>query len=150
VLGPEHRLPRALPQRPAGRGRRDHVRAPVARVGLTRDETCLLQIVDQGDHLTRIEPEELRAEGRRLVSPVHHVRADAPAFLLVHGEADGLVPFAQSVQLHAALTDAGVEAELVAVPGADHVFVGTDPVPQIQRGAAFLQARLVAERSALS
>jgi len=91
-----------------------------------------------------------RAEGRRLVSPVHHVRADAPAFLLVHGEADGLVPFAQSVQLYAALTDAGVEAELVAVPGADHVFVGTDPVPQIQRGVAFLRDRLAAKRAALS
>ena len=31
-----------------------------------------------------------------------------PPFLLVHGTADGLVPYAQSEQLHAALHAAGV------------------------------------------
>lgn len=82
------------------------------------------------------------ATARRLVSPVHHVRADAPPFLLVHGDADGLVPFAQSVQLQTALRAAGADAELVAVPGADHVFVGADPLPPITRGAAFLHDRL--------
>lgn len=80
-------------------------------------------------------------EARRLVSPVHHVRADAPPFLLVHGEADGLVPFGQSEQLHAALQQAGAQSELVGVPGADHVFLGTDPLPQIDRGVAYLKAK---------
>lgn len=83
-----------------------------------------------------------RAEARRLVSPVHHVRADAPPFLLVHGEADGLVPFDQSAQLLAALQEAGADAELVAVPGADHVFLGVDPVPLIDRAIDFFRARL--------
>lgn len=83
-------------------------------------------------------------EARRLVSPVHHVRADAPPFLLVHGEADGLVPLSQSEQLHAALQAAGAQSELVGVPGADHVFLGTDPLPQIARGAAFLKSELTA------
>jgi dipeptidyl aminopeptidase/acylaminoacyl peptidase len=77
---------------------------------------------------------------------VHHVRSDAPPFLLVHGEADGLVPFAQSEQLAAALRGAGSEAELIAVPGADHVFLGTDPLAQIARGTAFLRERLRTNR----
>ncbi|GAA5036044.1 family 1 glycosylhydrolase [Microbacterium fluvii] len=88
------------------------------------------------------------AEARRLVSPVHHVRADAPPFLLVHGEDDGLVPFSQSEQLLGALRDAGASAELLAVPGADHVFVGTDPLAQIERGADFLREQLVREPAA--
>ena len=75
-----------------------------------------------------------RAEGRRLVSPVTHVTAGAPPFLLVHGENDGLVPIGQSEALLAALQAANVESELVRVPGADHVFLGTDPVPQIEAG----------------
>lgn len=79
-----------------------------------------------------------RQEARRLVSPVHHVRADAPPCLLVHGDSDALVPFSQSEQLRDALRAVGAQVELVTVPGADHVFLGADPMPQIRRGAAFL------------
>ena len=81
-------------------------------------------------------------EARRLVSPVHHVTSEAPPFLLVHGEADGLVPIGQSEQLHAALAGAGVDVEFVRVPDADHVFIGTDPAPQFARAVAFLGEHL--------
>ena len=81
-------------------------------------------------------------EARRLVSPVNHARADAPPFLLVHGEQDGLVPFSQSVQLHAALQAAGAESELVGVPGGDHVFLGADPMPPIARAVAYFADKL--------
>ena len=62
----------------------------------------------------------------------------------MHGEADGLVPIGQSEQLLAALQAAGVDAELVRVPGADHVFLGADPVPLLEQAVAFLHARLTA------
>jgi acetyl esterase/lipase len=61
-------------------------------------------------------------------SPITHVTPDAPPFLLVHGTADWLVPFAQSEALHAALTAAGVEARLVPVDGAQHIFDGHDDI----------------------
>jgi acetyl esterase/lipase len=83
-----------------------------------------------------------RDEARRLVSPVTHVTADAPPFLLIHGEADTTVPIAQSEQLHAALQAAGAESEFVRVPGADHVFLGTDPLPQFDRAVRFLVRHL--------
>lgn len=83
-----------------------------------------------------------RAEADRLVSPVNHAHADAPPFLLVHGDADGLVPYAQSEQLAEALQRAGSPVELVRVPGADHVFLGVDPLPQIDQAVAFLVAHL--------
>nr|WP_272924444.1 alpha/beta hydrolase [Streptomyces sp. SID4923] len=65
-------------------------------------------------------------EARRLAGPLAHVSAAAPPTLLVHGDADRLVPSDQSRALAAALTAAGATAELVVVPGAGHCFVGAD------------------------
>ncbi|MCA0218459.1 MAG: alpha/beta hydrolase [Actinobacteria bacterium] len=83
-----------------------------------------------------------RAQANRLASPIHHVHPDAPPFLLIHGEADGLVPFEQSVMLEGALRQAGVSVELIAVPGADHVFLGADPLVPIAKAVAFLGSHL--------
>ena len=81
------------------------------------------------EHLTR------GLEGAALAdaSPVTHVTPDAPPFLLVHGTADWLVPYAQSEQLAAALEAAGVPVELVPVEGAEHIFNGHDDVDGLVR-----------------
>jgi len=71
--------------------------------------------------------------GRADASPVTHVTPDAPPFLLVHGTTDWLVPYAQSEQLHAALTAAGVESRLVPVEGAEHIFTGCADVDAVVR-----------------
>jgi acetyl esterase/lipase len=57
-------------------------------------------------------------------SPVFAVRPDAPPFLIAHGTADTLVPYAQSADFAAALEAAGVAVELVPVPGASHFWRG--------------------------
>ncbi len=57
-----------------------------------------------------------------LASPVTYVSADDPPFLLLHGEADKLVPIEQSQILFEALQTAGVPAELVVVENAGHSF----------------------------
>lgn len=54
------------------------------------------------------------------VSPVHYVSADNPPFLILHGTHDALVPYAQSVQLEAALKAKGVPVWLQTLPGAGH------------------------------
>jgi acetyl esterase/lipase len=54
------------------------------------------------------------------VSPVHYVSSDNPPFLIMHGTADTLVPFAQSVELRDALQKAGVEVILQRFPGSGH------------------------------
>jgi acetyl esterase/lipase len=64
-------------------------------------------------------------------SPITHVTPEAPPFLLVHGTADWLVPYAQSEQLHAALTGAGVDCRLEPVEGAQHIFDGHDDVDAV-------------------
>jgi acetyl esterase/lipase len=66
-------------------------------------------------------------------SPVTHVTPDSPPFLLVHGTTDWLVPYAQSEQLEAALTAAGVAVRLVPVEGAEHIFTGCDDIDAVVR-----------------
>ena len=53
-------------------------------------------------------------------SPVIHVTPDDPPFLLVHGDADTVVPFERSAAMHKALRDAGVDAEIIRVAGGGH------------------------------
>ncbi|MGY1808631.1 alpha/beta hydrolase fold domain-containing protein [Blastococcus sp. SYSU D00669] len=81
-------------------------------------------LVAPEDQLTR------GLEGQALAdaSPITHVTPQAPPFLLVHGTADWLVPYAQSEALHAALQAAGANSTLVPVEGAQHVFDGHDDV----------------------
>ena len=54
------------------------------------------------------------------VSPAHYVSKDNPPFLILHGDRDTLVPYAQSVELTDLLTKAGVPVTLQRLPGAGH------------------------------
>ncbi len=59
------------------------------------------------------------------ISPIDFVSADDPATLLVHGNADELVPIANSERMHSALKAAGIETEFVVIEGAPHgLFTG--------------------------
>ena len=53
-------------------------------------------------------------------SPVNHVTADDPPFLLIHGDADEVVPYSQSEIMEAALKKARVAVSLIRVPGGGH------------------------------
>lgn len=54
------------------------------------------------------------------VSPVTHVnKGDAPT-LLIHGDADLLVPIQQSKLILSKFKQEGVEAELLTMPGKNH------------------------------
>jgi acetyl esterase/lipase len=53
-------------------------------------------------------------------SPLAYVGEEAPPFLILHGDADEIVMLYHSVDLQAALLDAGVPAELVIVSGGGH------------------------------
>jgi acetyl esterase/lipase len=56
-------------------------------------------------------------------SPVNHVTASSPPFLIFHGEDDTLVPLAQSQELQRRLICAGVQSRLIVVPGQGHWFL---------------------------
>jgi acetyl esterase len=56
----------------------------------------------------------------RELSPIHWVSDGAPPFLLIHGTADQVVPFQQSVDLCEAMQKAGSTCELYSVKGVGH------------------------------
>lgn len=71
------------------------------------------------------EPQRFRA-----ASPTHRVRADAPPFLVIHGESDTLVPVADARRFVAALREASESPVLYAeLAGAEHAF---DIVPSVR------------------
>jgi acetyl esterase/lipase len=55
-------------------------------------------------------------------SPIMHVTADDPPFLLIHGDRDELVPYEQSQLMYDRLVQMNVPAQLVIVKNATHAF----------------------------
>lgn len=75
------------------------------------------------------------------VSPLAHVRPGLPPVLSIHGDADPVVPYEQSVRLHQALTAAGVPNELVTIRGGGHgQFTEVQLEDAYQKLQAFLRA----------
>ncbi|HJT31782.1 MAG TPA: alpha/beta hydrolase, partial [Pirellulales bacterium] len=68
----------------------------------------------------RIADHEKRREIGRQISPITHVSADDPPTLIIHGDADRLVPIQQAEIVIDKLKAAGVDAKLVTKPGAEH------------------------------
>jgi acetyl esterase/lipase len=56
----------------------------------------------------------------RRLSPLTYIRADQPPVLTIHGDADSTVNYQQAVWLRDALTKAGVQNQLVTIPGGHH------------------------------
>jgi dipeptidyl aminopeptidase/acylaminoacyl peptidase len=57
---------------------------------------------------------------RQSVSPVYHVKVGSPPVFTVHGDADPIVPYQQSVDLHKKLDELGVKNRFVTVEGGGH------------------------------
>jgi acetyl esterase/lipase len=55
-----------------------------------------------------------------LANPITYIDEKDPPFLIIHGDADPLVPPCQSVFLHEALIRHGVKSELIIIPGGGH------------------------------
>ncbi|MEI4271220.1 alpha/beta hydrolase [Klenkia sp. LSe6-5] len=92
------------------------------------------------DHLLR----GLTGDALADASPVAHVRADSPPFLLQHGTADWLVPCDQSTQLAAVMQSVGAPVILEPVPGAGHIWLGHPDVDAIvDRSVRYLADHLL-------
>jgi acetyl esterase/lipase len=62
----------------------------------------------------------------RLISPINHVNAQTAPTLIVHGDADKLVPIQQAEVIIEKMKAAGVPCELVVKKGAAHGWPGMD------------------------
>lgn len=67
-----------------------------------------------------ITDEQKILEIGRQISPIYHVSADDPPTLIIHGDADKLVPIQQATSFVARLKAAGVPAEVVVRKGEQH------------------------------
>jgi len=81
----------------------------------------------EGPHLqtyavTWVPEQTDRMELAKKLSPITYVRKGLPPMLSIHGDADPLVPYEQSVRLTKELKTAGDQAELITVPGGKHGF----------------------------
>jgi len=81
-----------------------------------------------------------RPERVARANPVTYVTADAPPFLIVHGDRDPLVPHHQSVLLAEALIRAGAFVSFYTVKGGGHGRFDDPRVPQLV--TAFLRENL--------
>jgi len=85
-------------------------------------------------------PIQAHRENASRANPIAYVSGEAPPFLIVHGDADPLVPHHQSVLLAAALEQAGVPVTFHTVKGGGHGRFAGPTVPALVR--AFLAASL--------
>ena len=70
-----------------------------------------------------------------LADPVHYMRSDSPPFLILHGEADTLIPCSQSRYLFDVLSDAGNDAMLVLFERLKHGFFNNPHLAREEYGA---------------
>ncbi len=54
------------------------------------------------------------------VSPITYIKKSSPPVLIVHGDADPIVPYSQSVELQKKFEEAGVYNEFITVEGGGH------------------------------
>jgi acetyl esterase/lipase len=74
----------------------------------------------------RITDEKKVLELARKISPLMQITADTPPTLIIHGDADKIVPIEQAEVFVARLKQLGVPAELVVKKGANHGWPGID------------------------
>ncbi len=70
-------------------------------------------------------------DAAREASPMTHVHAGVPPVQIHHGDADLIVPYAQSETLVRALEELEVSVELVTLPDTDHFWIGAPDITAI-------------------
>ena len=71
-------------------------------------------------HLARVSDEERLARHYRDISPAYHVTKDDAPTLLLHGDADKLVPLRQSELIRVKFRNERVPHRLIVKEGGDH------------------------------
>src|SRR5260370_1061145 len=96
-----------------GRGTLSGFRAPFDFHELDKKTRSFMPVTDE---------DKILAIGKD-ISPIYHVTKDDPPTLIIHGDADKLVPIQQAETIIAKFKDVGVPAELVVRKGAGHGWV---------------------------
>ena len=89
------------------------------------------------------EYDDIPAEKLEEMSPIKHIDGSEPPFIILHGTADTTIPSVMSERFAEALAQAGVDVELVLLPGVGHAFeltplTGKEMTLSLSRVEAFL------------
>lgn len=90
---------------------------------------------------------KMSARLKKDVSPVSFVSKDDPPILIVHGDADAVVPVQHATVLKKALKKAGVEHELIVVKDGKHNVAGAGIGDTPTRAMEFVRKHLMKHRS---
>jgi len=74
-------------------------------------------------------PEHATITRRQAASPIHHLTADQPPMMIIHGTQDETVPVSQAVRMHDAVRTAGQVSELVTIDGGHHNLLDDPEAP---------------------
>ena len=75
----------------------------------------------------RSDTPEGRQELGKEISPIYFINAALPPTLIIHGDADTLVPIQQAQSFVQRATEAGATAKLIVKPGAAHGWANREP-----------------------
>jgi len=82
----------------------------------------LLRVGEPGDAISRLFGGKASREAEDAASPVTYAHRHFPPTLLIHGNADDVVPVDASFSMYKHLADAGAQVELHVYDGAPHAF----------------------------
>ena len=94
--------------------------------------------------------EAMSAEKKKDVSPISFVTKDDPPFLIVHGDADVIVPVEHAKGLRSALEAAGVPVEMHLVEGGKHGVAGAADPGAVKRADVYMREHLLGEKPRFS
>jgi acetyl esterase/lipase len=93
-------------------------------------------------HALMGRPEADAPDLYRAGSPIDRVTGREPPIILIHGDADDLVPAAHSAAMHRRLVEAGARSRLVVLPGVGHGFGYGTETPERRAAIAAAEAFL--------
>jgi acetyl esterase/lipase len=88
-----------------------------------------------------------RRELAERLSPLNYVLKGLPPMLIIHGDADEVVPYDHATRLSEALKKVGTEVELITVPGGKHGFTIPEWNAALKQTFAFLEAKRICDCS---
>jgi len=101
------------------------------------------ELVAAPPHFVPVTDETKKLEIGKQISPITHVSPDDPPTLIIHGDADVLVPMQQAQIIVDKLKAAGVNAKLIVKPGAGHGWA--DMNPELEQFADWFDENLPAK-----
>lgn len=123
VAGSGSRDPEALVTAAEGDDRAARADDRVAAVVAYYPPVDLRPLVGPNERFPALEFDDSLADD---ISPILFATPDDPPTLLIHGDADELVPISNSEVMYEALQQKGVKSSFITIPGGDHGFRDAD------------------------